>query len=664
MTDFVHVTLGQNGKSQSSNALGMRAMQERAFTDRGAQYLLIKSPPASGKSRALMFIGLDKLNNQNIRKVIVAVPERSIGGSFKSTDLSAHGFAYDWDVDDRWNLCTPGGDKSKVDAFLKFMDGDAPILICTHATLRFAYDKLEASAFKDCLVAVDEFHHASADAENRLGELVRGLMDDGRSHIVAMTGSYFRGDAIPVLRPEDEEKFTRVTYTYYEQLNGYEHLKTLGIGYHFYRGQYYEALPEVLDLSKKTIIHIPHRGSGSATDDKYDEIDRVIDVIGTFVSKDDVTGFYSVKTDGGRVLKIADLVDPENQSRALDALRTIKSRDDVDMVIALGMAKEGFDWPYCEHALTVGYRGSLTEVIQIIGRATRDSDDKVHAQFTNLIPEPDTDRDNVVDAVNNMLKAISVSLLMEQVLAPNINWKTYADSDNLDGKVSVNITPEKDDQSHVTINIKGMAKPPSERAAHIVQNDLNDLFAAVYMDNTVMKASLSPEEFIPEVINQAFIPKVIERKFPELNADEAEFIRQNVVAKAAVVGMTNEAGEATKTRDTRFAAMAAKLDVNDLDMDLIDTINPFQSAYEILSKSVDADVLARIHETIRAKTIKMTEGEAVKSWLKIKAFTQTHGRSPDINAANLGEKRLAEALIYIQNKKRERLAAAQNPRTF
>lgn len=664
MTDFVHVTLGQSGISKSSNALGMRAMQERAFADRGAQYLLIKSPPASGKSRALMFIGLDKLHNQNIRKVIVAVPERSIGGSFKTTDLTTYGFHWDWDVDDRWNLCTPGSDKSKVDAFLKFMDCEDPILICTHATLRFAYDKLHASAFKNCLVAVDEFHHASADAENRLGELVRGLMNDGGSHIVAMTGSYFRGDRHPVLRPDDEEKFTRVTYTYYEQLNGYEHLKTLGIGYHFYKGRYYEALPEILDLSKKTIIHIPHRGSGSATADKYDEVDRIFDVIGEGVEKDSETGFYTVTTKDGQTLKVADLVDPENQSRALESLRNVTSPDDVDMVIALGMAKEGFDWPYCEHALTVGYRGSLTEVIQIIGRATRDSDDKVHAQFTNLIPEPDTDQEHVVDAVNNMLKAISVSLLMEQVLAPNFNFKTVAGTDDIDGRAKVETSPIDDDHGRVTINIKGMDKPPTERVKQIEKNDINDLFAEVYMDKNVMKAALSPEEFVPEIINQAFIPQVIEKKYPDLHEDEVEYIRQVVVAKAVTVGMTNEAGESTKTRDTRFASMAAKLDVNDLDIDMIDQINPFQSAYEILSDSIDSNILERIHETIRARKIVMTEKEAVASWPKIKAFKQTHGRNPNLNAASPGEKRLAEALVYIQNKKREKLAAEQGQRTF
>lgn len=75
----------------------MRQMQERAFEYRDAQYLLIKSPPASGKSRALMFIGLDKLKNQGIKKVIVSVPERAIGSSFAKTNLKEHGFFANWE---------------------------------------------------------------------------------------------------------------------------------------------------------------------------------------------------------------------------------------------------------------------------------------------------------------------------------------------------------------------------------------------------------------------------------------------------------------------------------------------------------------------------------------------------------------------------------------
>lgn len=100
-------------------------------------------------------------------------------------------------------------------------DPDAQLLVCTHATLRFAYQKMNPADFNDVLLAIDEFHHTSADGENRLGELIDGVMLGSNAHIVAMTGSYFRGDAVPILLPEDEEKFVQVTYSYYEQLNGY-----------------------------------------------------------------------------------------------------------------------------------------------------------------------------------------------------------------------------------------------------------------------------------------------------------------------------------------------------------------------------------------------------------------------------------------------------------
>lgn len=106
-------------------------------------------------------------------------------------------------------------------------------------------------------------------------------------------------------------------------------------------------------------------------------------------------GFQLVKTPEGKTLKIAELVDQDNQSRIQQSLRNPKiktDRDYVDIIIALGMAKEGFDWVWCEHALTVGYRASLTEVVQIIGRATRDAEGKTRARFTNLIAEPDASR--------------------------------------------------------------------------------------------------------------------------------------------------------------------------------------------------------------------------------------------------------------------------------
>ncbi|MEX0963775.1 MAG: DEAD/DEAH box helicase [Pseudohongiellaceae bacterium] len=642
MPNLVEVTYAQNGKSLSVDSLGMREMQARAFEARNAQYLLLKAPPASGKSRALMFLGLDKLFNQGIKKVIVAVPERSIGSSFDKTELTSHGFFADWDFKPDYNLCTLGGESSKVTAFKNFLnDPRETILICTHATLRFAFDAVDESVFNNVLLAIDEFHHVSVDVENRLGEVLRSIMSNTSAHIVAMTGSYFRGDSVPVLLPEDEGRFTKVTYNYYEQLNGYTHLKTLGIGYHFYQGRYLSAIGEVLDTDKKTILHIPNVNAGESTKDKLREVGDILDIVGDDLHQDSETGVISVKRHrDGKIIKVADLVNdnPKSRDKIVAYLRKMKDVDDLDLIIALGMAKEGFDWPYCEHALTVGYRGSLTEIIQIIGRATRDSSNKNHAQFTNLIAQPDAVDDEVKIAVNNMLKAITASLLMEQVLAPNFKFKTkrFDDEENEEG----------------TIKIRGFKEPSSKRVKDIVESDLNDLKAVILQDNKMLQAL--PGEFIdPEVINKVMIPKIIQTKYPDLTDEEVEEIRQHVVVDSVIKN-----GEIKEVGDKRFVRMAGKfVNIEDLHIDLIDRVNPFQKAFEVLSKSVTAKLLKVIQETIDAGRIQMTDEEAVILYRdKIGPFVKKHGREPNINSTDPLERRMADALVYLRNKKRQRAA--------
>ncbi len=205
----VSVSYARTGGSSRANALGMRPMQERAYQKRGEQYLLIKSPPASGKSRALMFIALDKLANQGLKQAIVVVPERSIGSSFDDEPLSRHGFWADWRVEPKWNLCNaPGTDNGgKVASLGAFLKSDDELLVCTHATFRFAVDRFGVEAFDGRLIAVDEFHHVSANPDNKLGAQLGQLIACDRVHIVAMTGSYFRGDAEDVLNPADQAKF-------------------------------------------------------------------------------------------------------------------------------------------------------------------------------------------------------------------------------------------------------------------------------------------------------------------------------------------------------------------------------------------------------------------------------------------------------------------------
>ncbi|MBX7135118.1 MAG: hypothetical protein K1X67_20825 [Fimbriimonadaceae bacterium] len=640
---IVDVTYAQTGASVNTDAMGMREMQQRVFAKRGAQHLLVKAPPASGKSRALMFVALDKLYNQGRKKVIVAVPERSIGASFASTNLTEHGFFADWEVEDSNNLCTPGSSMGKVDAFISFLNGTDAVLVCTHATLRYAFEKVTSDVFNGAVLAIDEFHHVSADTEaSRLGALLRDVMNGSDVHIVAMTGSYFRGDSVPILAPEDEMKFTPVTFNYYDQLNGYQYLKSLGIGHHFYQGRYTDAIGEVLDLDKKTILHIPNVNSGESTKDKIEEVGFIIDTIGHVESVDSETGIIRIRrTDTGEIVKVADLVDDSDQRKRADTLHYLstvasKDRDGVDIIIALGMAKEGFDWPFAEHALTVGYRASLTEVIQIIGRVTRDSPGKERAQFTNLIAEPDASKGEVTVSVNNMLKAITASLLMEQVLAQNFAFKTKR-------------TGDSDPNPPGTIKITGFKEPTTERVKQIIETDLNDLKATILQNDTFAKAAAGSVD--PETTNKVLIPKIIRERYPDLNESQVEELRQQVVVDSVIKN-----GEVTQVGDKRFIRMADKfVNIDEININLIDSVNPFQRAFEVMSKSVTPSVLRIISDAITATRVEVTDEEALTAWPKINAWARANGgRKPNVRSEDPVEKRYAEILLYLQRRRQQR----------
>lgn len=669
MTNFeqsvpaVSVSYKGDGSSTTSNALGMRAMQERAYERRGEQYLLIKSPPASGKSRALMFIALDKLHNQGLNKAIVVVPEKSIGASFHDEPLSKFGFWADWKVEPQWNLCNaPGEDGSKVRSVKSFLESESKTLVCTHATFRFAVDQFAIESFDNCVIAIDEFHHVSANPDNVLGNQLKALIERDKTHVVAMTGSYFRGDSDAVLLPEDEAKFETVTYTYYEQLNGYTHLKNLDIGYYFYSGSYVDDILKVLNASEKTILHIPNVNSRESTKDKIREVESILKELGSWKGTEEETGFQLVETSEGKVLRIADLVDPDQQARVQASLRSSRMKEDreyVDIIIALGMAKEGFDWIWCEHALTVGYRSSLTEIVQIIGRATRDAPDKTHARFTNLIAEPDAEEDKVTEAVNDTLKAIAASLLMEQVLVPRFEFSPknidsqpipgvdYGENGYQEGKTNVGVD-QKNGKIH--LEIKGLAEPKSTEAQRICKEDLNEIIAPLLQKKTVVERGLFDDETVPQEITQIEMGKIIQERYSDLSDYDKESVRQhaiaalNVTQQAKKVIIENGGDDNEPRANTAFVTGVQKyvMDVRELDIDLIDSINPFSEAYSILAKTMSEGSLRRVAAIISAKKTKLSPEDAKDFAIRALQFKTARGRAPSPTAADPWEAKLAE----------------------
>ncbi len=662
---IVDIKYQQTGTATAVNPLGMREMQAMAYEHRNKRFLLIKAPPASGKSRALMFIALDKLQNQGIKKVVVAVPEKSIGRSFRNTNLTNGGFFANWTVPTYFNLTDVKNEQDKKGRFIEFFrQNGAKILVCAHATLRNGMKELEDEAFNDTLLAIDEFHHTSADANSNLGDVVRRVMNNSTGHIVAMTGSYFRGDGVPVLRAEDEARFFPVTYNYYQQLNGYKYLKNLILGYHFYHGSYLDRIGEVLDTTKKTIIHIPSVNARSSTGlGKYTETGEIMKVIGAVESKDYNTGIYHVRTADGRLLKVADLVEDDQKERNMvqGYLQNIKHRDDVDIIIALGTAKEGFDWQWCEMCLTVGVRGSLTEVIQIIGRCTRDCEGKETARFVNLIAMPDAEQAEVKVAVNDFLKAITASLLMEQVMAPSWKFKTIKDEDDVKG-----------DLTH-TIVVEGLKPLSSEKTKTIVESQLDDLKAAVLQNDMMVKALSGSTT--AETITQHIIPKIIRERYPELTAEEIEEVRQRLLLDTIIKGndVVNEKGEPIssilsggddeeKSEGNRLIKIANRfINIDQLSINLIDTINPFQRAYEVISKSVDAKTLKLIQDTIAEQKYDMTLEQAIILFKgPLKEYVTAHdGKIPSMDDPDPKVRELAVAYAKILNQKRRQMSGLE-----
>lgn len=678
----VEMALARTGASSKVDAYGMRPMQARAFASRGAQYLLIKSPPASGKSRALMFIALDKLKNQGLKQALIVVPERSIGGSFADEMLTEQGFWADWVVRPQWNLCNaPGEDngkvaKSKIQAVGAFLASDDSVLVCTHATFRFAVDEFGIEAFDDRLIAVDEFHHVSSNPDNKLGNQLGQLIARNRVHVVAMTGSYFRGDTVAVLAPADEARFETVSYTYYEQLNGYTYLKSLKIGYFFYTGRYLDAIVKVLDPALKTIVHIPNVNARESLKDKHREVEEIMSRLGIWKGLDPVTGFHQLQLPDGRMLKVADLVDDSDEAQRSRVLAALKdpaqkdNRDHVDLIIALGMAKEGFDWIWCEHALTIGYRSSLTEIVQIIGRATRDAPGKEISRFTNLIAEPAADEAIVVDAVNDTLKAIAASLLMEQVLAPRFEFTPknvgemagfdYGEKGYQEGGKNLGVNAAT---GQVHVEIGGLAMPSSSEATRICREDLNEVITTFIQDKTVLERGLfDKENTLPEDLTQVQLGKIVRDRYPELSAEDQEAVRQHAIA---ALNVTQQAKQILAEEDARGETGSTSLidgarkfvNVRDLNIDLIDRINPFDAAYAVLAKAMDEKILRQVQASISAKRVAIPYEEAKALALRARAFQAEKKRPPDITSTDPWERKMAEGVVALYKHVQQRKPA-------
>jgi hypothetical protein len=142
---------------------------------------------------------------------------------------------------------------------------------------------------------------------------------------------------------------------------------------------------------------------------------------------------------------------------------------------------------------------------------------------------------------------------------------------------------------------------------------------------------------------------VIRDVYPDLGEDELNELSDYVVVSSVI----RSSNIVQQGKDKLIAFAGRLVNVNELNMDLINCINPFQNAYEIMSKELSPRVFKAVQQCIQALKIQMTDDEAEILWPKIQDFFKVRGRVPSFDAIDPLERRMAEALVYLRQLRSE-----------
>lgn len=178
-------------------------------------------------------------------------------------------------------------------------------------------------------------------------------------------------------------------------------------------------------------------------------------------------------------------------------------------------------------------------------------------------------------------------------------------------------------------------------------------------DKPAIERGLFDEELVPEELTQVRMGKIVKEKFPNLDEEDQEAVRQHAIAALNLVQQAKKAlsevgGAETKNTSLIDGMRKFALSVTELDIDLIDRINPFGEAYTILAKSMNEARLKLVAEVIAARRTSMTLDEARDLAKRAKRFKEERGRLPLLTAPDVWEKRMAEGVAFLTRMVKER----------
>ena len=406
----------------------------------------INTPTGSGKSYMIKALSCDDISQG--KKCFIAIPQLDIGSSFvgKSSIQLPNGEIHDFEIPYSYDLVHNKSDQAgrnstqRAMAFIKAKRGPS-VMLCTHRTLILLHKQLtesdELGLWDDCSVFIDEAHHVKIHNDtkdiinviNGIGSVINHCVNNTRTSLTLVTATFFRGDSLDIIPRDKLESFKTYHLPYDEYFKYMKHLNRIRFNISLFDKSPIEGITAMHSKygRGKEIVYIPHVRSSTymscgytdATKSKYQMTKDVLDV---YMPNRSETSDNNVYVDGD--ITGVDLVDDSTKrSKALDYLKSTDithcKNKSPDVIVALNLAKEGADYPRLDTCHIIGNKGSFTELIQIIGRILRDVPDK-HTVNINLILPSKHVSDDFNDDANTFLKAVILTMMMEEVLVPSL----------------------------------------------------------------------------------------------------------------------------------------------------------------------------------------------------------------------------------------------------
>jgi len=401
----------------------MRPIQKRAYEALyGQQFQILNAPTGAGKSLQIIFSSAREMDENPKQKVLIVVPQTIIAKGFgPCTLVYPDGKHLSWDPG--YNLCdaTERERVAKVREFLTTprKDLEHGCMICTHKSLAMAYASLKnkKKAFRHITIWIDEAHHIliseRGDSEhavvcNQIGNMVKYIIDlnDRSAKLGLATAFFFRGDRASIIPQRHMRRFKRFHVPLDEYWNQHvKHIKSYVYDFIVYKHSYYDNITHIFRKRLgKTIIYVPWPNSSLSPGDKYKHVNKIIKAIRKSRPK----------------AKIIDLVNEQGRAAKKQLVNSITKRSDVDVIIAMGIFREGADWVWADRVIDLAPSNSLQLQGQKFGRLIRDVPGKRRIEYFNFLPFVlDTlDEEKYRRSLSERFAAFTASLLIEDLVTP------------------------------------------------------------------------------------------------------------------------------------------------------------------------------------------------------------------------------------------------------